>query len=261
MISIGIKSNGAAIQRKLDDLVRKQIPFAKAMALNDVAKQAKADVQQEMRKVFAAPVPRTLNSIRIRYATKASPKAFISIDAEPNKGIAPAKYLAAEILGGPRSHKRFEKAFQAKGLMPAGTFAVPGAAAPLDANGNIPGNFLVQLLSYFQAFAEQGYRANMTQKRKARIHRIGKSERGYKTIGGKMYFAANGQPGRAQHLKPGIYQKTGTHGVNVVPVILFVSSARYGVRLPFEKIVANSVRKHYPAMFRARLDRAIATAK
>ena len=261
MISISVRSNAADLQRKLHDLAQKQIPFAMAMAINDVAKQAKTDVQAEMKKVFRAPVARTLNSIRIKYATKANPKALIYIDAEPNKGIAPAKYLAAEILGGPRSHKRFEKAFQAAGLMPPGTFAVPGSAAPLDGNGNIPANFLVQLLSYFQAFGEQGYRANMTQKRKARIHQVGRSERGYKTIGGRMYFAANGRSGRTRHLKPGIYAKSGTHGVNVVPVILFVSSASYSVRLPFDKIVTASVRKHYPAKFRERLNKAIATAK
>ncbi|MEA3118859.1 MAG: hypothetical protein QOI13_2129 [Paraburkholderia sp.] len=54
---------------------------------------------RRMKKVFSSPVPHTLNSIRIKYAKKANPKAFISIGAEPNKGVAPAKYLSREILG------------------------------------------------------------------------------------------------------------------------------------------------------------------
>ena len=38
---------------------------------------------------------------------------------------------------------------------------------PLALTGSALGAFLVQLISYFQAFGEQGYRANMTGKRRA----------------------------------------------------------------------------------------------
>lgn len=260
MMKIDIKIDSKAIERRLDDLVRKQLPFATAMAINDSVRGAKDDVQKAMRKAFAGPVPRTINSVRTKLATKAKPEASIWIDREPNKGVAPSRYLAAEILGGPRKHKRFEKALQARGIMPAGSYAVPGAAAPLDSNGNIPGSFIVQLLSYLQAFGEQGYRSNMTARRMRQIHKTSRGERGFKTIGGAMYFVSNGT-GRTAHLRPGIYKKTGVHGVSVMPLILFVHAPSYSVRLPFSAIVARSIQKSFNANLRARLDKALATAR
>lgn len=259
-MEISIRSNLNEIQRNLDRFARRQLPFATAMAVNDVARDAKAAVRKAMEDVFNQPVSRTLNSVRIKTGTKAKPEAIVWIDDEPNKGIAAAKYLAAEILGGQRRQKRFERALQSKGLMPPGTFAVPGSAAPLDGNGNIPGSFIVQLLSYLGAFGEQGYRANMTQKRKAKIHGMTRSPAGYKKIGGVMYFVSKGDS-RTSHLAPGIYAKTGTHGVNIKPVILFVRPPQYGVRLKFFRIVENSVSKTFATRLRERLAKAMATAK
>lgn len=260
MLSINIKIDSRKIERALTSLVQRQLPFATAMAINDVAREARADLRKKMGDVFVEPVPRTLNSVRLKLATKAKPEAKIWIDDEPNKGIAPEKYLSAEILGGQRHAKRFEKALQAAGIMPPGTYAVPGAAAPLDGNGNIPGPFIVQLLSYFQSFGQQGYRANMTAKRMGKIHNVGRSAQGYKTINGVAYFVSKGS-GRNTHLKAGIYQKSGTHGVNVQPVIMFVRAPNYTERLPFAAVVANSVQKNFYPKLNARIERALATAR
>lgn len=259
-VEINIHSNVREVERSLSMLERRQMPFAISTALNDSTRDSRVALQKHMGKVFDKPVARTLRSVKIKTGTKAKPVTSIWIDDEPGKGIAPAKYLMAEIFGGVRHQKRFERALQAKGLMPPGTFAVPGPGAPLDGSGNIPGSFIVQLLSYFAAFSEQGYRANMTQKRKAKIHGIKRSTGGYKTIGGVMYFVANGR-GRSYHLAPGIYKKTGIHGVDITPLILFVKSPAYTVRLQFEKIVEGTVRTTFPVRLRQRLATALATAR
>ncbi|WP_322008275.1 phage tail protein [Paraburkholderia tropica] len=259
-MNLDIKIDSKAIERQLDDLARKQIPFATAMAINDVSRHARTDLRDTMQSVFENPVPYTLNSVRLKLATKARPVATVAISDDPDKGIPPAKYLSPEILGGPRNHKRFERALQIKGIMPAGTYAVPGDGAPINGNGNIPGSFLVQLLSYFQAFSETGYRANMTQKRMAKLAKVGVSTRGYKKINGVVYFAANGR-GKTVHLAPGIYAKSGTHGAIITPVILFVQSPTYKARFPFGAVVEESVEKNFDRFMRARLDQAIATAK
>ena len=260
MLQINVSADIKSVVRQLNNFAEKQIPFATAMALNDACRIAKADLQSEMNSVFDRPVPRTVNSVRIKFATKANIQATVSLDSEPNKGIAPVQYLAAEIEGGGRNYKRFERALRAKGLLPAGMYITPGSAAPLDAYGNIPGGFVTQLLSYFQAFGEQGYKANMTKKRKAKIHGIKRSAKGYKTITGAMYFVANGK-GRAAHLPPGIYKKTGTHGVSVVPLILFVRKPSYKVRFPFDAIVHKSIEQNFRHCFEDRIQKAIATAK
>jgi len=92
------------------------------------------------------------------------------------------------------------------------------------------------------------------------IHGIKRSAKGYKTITGAMYFVANGK-GRAAHLPPGIYKKTGTHGVSVVPLILFVRKPSYKVRFPFDAIVHKSIEQNFRHCFEDRIQKAIATAK
>ena len=260
MLELNIHADVRRLERELNDFAQKQVRFATAQALNDTARAVRADLQDEFRSVFDRPVPRTLNSVRLSFATKARPEISIEIDAEPNKGTAPARYLQPQIEGGGRHLKRFERLLQAKGLMPPGWYAVPGAAAPLNQYGNVPGSFLTMLLSYFQAFGEQGYRANMTARRRRSIHRIGRSARGYRRIGGAMYFVSDGLD-RTGHLHRGIWRKRGTHGVDLDPVILFVPAVSYQSRLPYEQTVRRSVDEHFGNAFRTRLGRAIATVR
>jgi hypothetical protein len=80
----------------------------------------------------------------------------------------------------------------------------------------------VQILSYFKAFGEQGYSANVTDKRKAALAkgRAKKGERGY------TYFV--GRPGGGR-LPLGVWQRIsfGSLGSAIKPVILFVTQPRY----------------------------------
>ena len=127
---------------------------------------------------------------------------------------------------------------------------VPGSGCQLDAYGNIKGSFLVQLASYFQSFGEQGYRANMTDKRKAKLKGAGRTEQGYKTINGVVYFVSHGKmrSGRGgTHLAPGIWAKSGVHGVMVKPIIMFVKKPHYGARLDFfDQPVKDALAKFNP---------------
>lgn len=104
--------------------------------------------------------------VALAAAPEGQPEAALWIDDEPNKGVPSSKWLTPEILGGPRNHKRFEKALISGGIMPSGSFA------------------------------EQGYRANMTAKRKDAIEKRGRSANGYKMIGGAAYFVSNGRGGK-----------------------------------------------------------------
>jgi len=260
MLKIDIQTDLSKFKQSLAKEMQKQVSFAASRAINDTLKIAQADVRKEMSSVFANPVSRTLNAVKVRFSNKSSLIGKIFIEDFGGKGIAPAKYLAAEILGGQRHQKRFERALQARGLMGSNMVAVPGPGAPKDGNGNVPGSFIVMLLSYLQAFGEQGYRANMTAKRMKRIHGVVRSPQGFVKIGGVAYFISNGA-GRTHHLPPGIYAKTGTHGVNIKPVFLFVSQAKYRAALPFESIIRASFAANFGPRMRARLDEAISSAR
>lgn len=229
----------ARIASSLRDLGRNQVPFALATALTATAKDVQAAEVREIKDSFDTPTPLTLNSIYVTPATKSKLEATVGIKNFAGKGIPAIKYLRAEIEGGARSMKRFERAFQAAGVMPPGMMAVPGAGTQLDQYGNIKPSFIVQLLSYFKAFPEMGYKANMTDKRKAALAKGTK-----KGKQGVAYFVA-----RDGWLHPGIWARYSFgHGSSVKPIIMFVPSVSYEKRFDFfftaETIIKRNFERH-----------------
>lgn len=87
MMNLNIKVDSRTLERKLDTLVRKQLPFARAQAVNAVAERVRKAEQDNLRASFNAPSPFTVNSVAVRKATKANPVATVYV-----KPIA-AKYL------------------------------------------------------------------------------------------------------------------------------------------------------------------------
>ncbi|WP_114968536.1 hypothetical protein [Rhodoferax ferrireducens] len=213
-----------------------QIKTATAAALNDAAFEGRKIVQAEMSASFDGVTPYLKKSIQVEKATPESLVATVAPRYMGGKGVDPQNILRASIYGGQRKHKASEVAFARAGILPAGYSIVPGEQCPLDQYGNIKGGFMVQLISYFQAFGEQGYKANMTARRKANLAKAGRSAAGFKTINGVAYFLGHGKlrSGRGgNHLHPGIWSKTGTHGADVKPIIMFVKRPFYKARLDF----------------------------
>jgi hypothetical protein len=167
-----------------------------------------------MQQVFDRPTPWALGGLRYQKPTSKRAQVRIWLEEFGGKGNAAAQFLAAEIEGGERKHKRFERALIAKGLMKAGAYAVPGNQAPLDQYGNVPGPFIVRMLSDLQAFGEQGYRANRRGKR-----------RGAKKTN---YFFV---PPRGSNLKPGVYWHMPGGMIGVA--FIFVSRTAYTKRFDF----------------------------
>lgn len=94
MIGLDIKVDTREVSKKLDALMRKQLPFARAQAINAVAELVRAGEQENMRKSFKSPTPFTVNSVAVKKATKANPVAMVYV-----KPIA-AKYLLPYETGG-----------------------------------------------------------------------------------------------------------------------------------------------------------------
>jgi len=214
VLQFDIRTNSRDVLIQLSELQKKHIPEAYADAANETGRYIHGALRSEMKEVFDRPTPWALGGLRFKMATRAHPLVRIWLEEFGGKGIPAAAFLAAEIEGGTRKHKRFEKALIAKGLMPPGSFAVPGAQAPLDAYGGVPGSFIVRMLSDLQAFGEQGYRANRRGKR-----------RGNKKTN---YFFV---PPKGSHLKPGVYWHMPNRMVG--RVFTFVSSVSYRKRYDF----------------------------
>lgn len=247
----------AEVLKQLHGLTGPQAARAYAKALNDTGFEVRRAMQDEMRAVFDRPTDYILRSPRVRMAKPGKLGVTIEPAYMGGKGIDPQKILNAQAWGGRRNDKRSEVALRRAGILPAGyQTAIPATPYPGsdDGKGNLRGAFLVQLISYFQAFGEQGYRANMTGKRRASVHRGTKKTAGRRYFvsygamrGGARMTAKNEPDARAQHLAPGIWAASGTGGVDVRPVLLFVKAGAYQPQLDMDKVAQRADAEVYLA--------------
>jgi len=233
-VSLKIENLGA-VRDVLAQLGGEQARGAYAKAINDTAFQVRRALQNEMRSVFDRPTPYIVSSPRVVLATPGKLTASIAPAYRGGKGIDPQKILQAQEFGGARRDKRSEVALRRAGILPAGYYtAIPETPYPGsdDGRGNVRGPFLVQLITYFQASGDQGFKANMTDKRKRAIHK------GTAKTAGRRYFVSYGRlrSGKTQHLAPGIWAASGPYGVDVRPVLMFVRVPSYAPRMSMERV-------------------------
>ncbi|MGO4608413.1 hypothetical protein AB4142_18950 [Variovorax sp. 2RAF20] len=224
-----------SVRESLGKLSGKQARTAYAAALNDAGFQVRRVMRNEIRSVFDRPTPYVANSVYVRKATAERMSVAIEPTYYGGKGIDPQQILQAQEFGGTRRDKRSEVALRRAGILPSGfQTAIPRIPYPGsdDGRGNLRGSFIVQLLSYFQTFGEQGYRANMTARRRANVHR------GTARQAGRRYFVAYGRlrSGATAHLAPGIWAASGTHGSDLRPVLMFVRGVSYRSRLSMQAV-------------------------
>ena len=90
---------------RLDDVRRRQVPFAAKNAVNKLAAQAIGNLQDEMRDSFFNPKPWTLNSLFVRqYATKEELTAVVDFK-DGAKDRSAGKYLTAQIWWKPSGER------------------------------------------------------------------------------------------------------------------------------------------------------------
>lgn len=249
-----IETNAIDVSKWLRGVSGNQIPFATALGITRTAQVIKKNILNEMSQKFDRPTPYTLNSL---YLTAAKPKRLEAVvwlrDTTAGKSTPATKYIGPQVHGGARNLKRFERALQRTGILPAGMYAVPGEGATMDAFGNMSRGQIVKILSYFQAFGEQGYTANSTVKTRAKLAKGTKKKRGIE------YFVVRaGNRG----LTPGIYQRTRfVFGAAIKPVLIFVRSPAYARRLDFFGIANKTFADEAPAQFERAYADAMRTAR
>lgn len=246
MIKITFDTSGLA--RSLQATQRK-IERCTAIALTKTAQHAQKAVIAEMPRVFDRPTPYALRGTRVKPASYKTGRMESSVEfkTDVSKGTPAEKYLQAEVFGGPRRLKRFEIALQRVGILPAGMFIVPGQAMRLDAYGGIPARTIVQMLSYLQAFGEQGARANSTAETRAKIAKGTRSKYGYELI----VIRPGQKPRRGgKQLTPGVWKRTTTgFGSSLQPLLMFVRQPMYRQRLPLDQIRDRAVDAHFQGEF------------
>lgn len=241
------------VQTLMDRLSRDKVRAASVKAVNDAGFEVRRAMQEEMRSVFDRPTDYILRSPMLKLATADKPMATIEPEYMGGKGVDPKKILKAQNLGGKRRDKRSEVSLRRAGILPNGyQTVIPAEPFPgsEDRFGNLKGGFIVQLLSYFRSFGEQGYRANMTDARRkalqlrggAGVRKVGPNiGRRYilaygKLRGGARWTAKGENDQRASNLAPGIWAVVGSSGADIRPVLMFVRSGNYKERLDMAKV-------------------------
>lgn len=134
----GFRADFRPMTRALDDLGKRQIPFAAASALNATAQAAQISGKRELPSIFDRPTPFTLNAIGIERATKGQLQARVFVKDKQ------AAYLEVQETGGTTTPKK--RAFllprlirrNQYGNMPKGAVAT-ARAKPTTFSGTVSG--------------------------------------------------------------------------------------------------------------------------
>lgn len=276
-MNLNIKVTGSekiqqALLRLAGSVARQEMATGLNVGANAYLKPA---MQQELSSRVDRVTPFVLNSVRL--VQRATPDN-LTISVGPTYGsklgtkggkvgVDPQQILQALEFGGGRRDKRSENALMRVGILPRGMqTAIPAKPFPGsdDGNGNLRGPFLVQLIAYFQAFGEQGYKSNMKDKTKRAL------ERGSKKSIGRRYFVAYGKlrggarmtrrgeyDERASNLAPGIWAVVGKTGADVRPVLMFVRRASYKPQIDMSmRSRIGTIEQQFGSLIRARIYKA-----
>jgi len=252
-MKLSLDHNTQAVQAALNKAAS-QVPYALSVALNKTAAEARTMVQAEMKSVFDRPTPWVLNSLRIKYAKKSHLVAELAFK-DKNSVESSRSMVEPHVDGGGRRFKTMETRLLRRGLLPKGWNVVPGAAASLDAYGNMSRGQISQLLNVLGTYTESGYnKAN--DKTRARLAAGNAKRNQY----GFEYFV-NPVGGKSRHLQPGVYKRFKTpFGSSLKPILIFIRPARYQKRLDFFGLVERKVNERLAPNFDEAFKVAVATA-
>lgn len=229
----------------LTSLEKKQIPFAKMQAINELAFKTREFEKRVIRRSFDRPTRFTQNATQYDKAkNKRNIKALVYIRDQATKGNAPVKYIYPNVEGGRRNLKSYERLLQARGILPPGMYTVPAKSAPLDRYGNLPKGQITKMLSHLGAARDSAQNTDFTRRRL----KSGKLAKRRKRA---VYF-----------LKPnvGIFLRSGS-GV-VQPYLIFTRAPNYKANgFDFYGAANKYVAKNFRRVFDKQLARAIKNAK
>ncbi|MNE20809.1 hypothetical protein D3C80_1139500 [compost metagenome] len=237
MFKLDLSLDAAPVTVALQALEKKHLPFVLALTATRLAQRVKKGELAVMAQRLDRPTRTTMNSLFVKMATKHKPAEVYFKDSWTS-GIPADTYLQQTVRGGPRPHKRFEKALIAGGFMKSTQFALPSPNV-LDQHGNVSRGTMTKILSGLGAAeTSRGYKANATN-----------SKRSQRKGNARSYFSGI-VDGTA-----GVWERKETaFGDAVRPVFVFSrSSPVYRRIFPFFKIANNIVKANYSASSARRL--------
>jgi hypothetical protein len=231
----GISVNSQRAFAKLDNLQKRQVPFALSVSINETAKEAMEDIKVEMDEVFDRPTRWTKNAFYIQRATKRRMAAVI----QRKTAQRGRHYLEIQSKGGGRPQTGFEKLVGSRMKSArVGRTVTPAKGARLNASGNW----------------------SPAQRKKALGAVKGKGGAAGSSTGaaGRNDFFA---PSAKSKLSPGIYQRM-RRGQKIKKIAHFSDSVpQYKARLDIVKVTKARVQRSFRGNFQSALRKALATAR
>jgi hypothetical protein len=99
MFDISVRGNLTAASRELSTLAYKQLPFATARTVTELAKLAADAEKKAMPQVFDDPTPFTVNSVAVQSAKKSYPVARVYIRDIAARYLSPYEFGGMQFLG------------------------------------------------------------------------------------------------------------------------------------------------------------------
>lgn len=241
---ITVKVDTSKIERRLQALASDQVPFATAVALNEVAFKIKRETgPAEMRKVFDRPSPWTLRSLFVVRASKSRLVARVGWgqDYYSKSRLTPDEIIGHQVSGGPRREKGMEHWLRQAGMLGGGEFVVPGAGAKLDRYGNMSRGQTVQIMSQLRLGLDPYMWSTGSKRSNRSVARAG-----------RVFWS------RGDRIPRGAWIVTGK---TIRPLLVVVSSTNYQPRFNIRNVVETTAGESFPAAFRQALRLAIKTRR
>jgi len=224
-----VKVDQSGFTRKLLN-IQQGTPSATATALNRTAQYAQRQEEDETRRAFKSPTTFTQRAFYVGYANRSNLQSRVGVKNQTGGRLSPDHWLYAEVEGGERAQKAFERQLTTMGFLGSGDTAVPTHNAPLDGNGNVPGGLIRSMVAQLQ---QQGGNSPVSKRR-----RVSKKA---------LYFGVpSGQ--RSGNLGPGIYQRTGR---GIKQIMVFLKGPRqYSRRMDFYGVGQQAAKDRFPIEMR-----------
>jgi hypothetical protein len=239
---ISIKHDFDQLTKWAKSVAAEQVPFAAALTLTMTGQDVKTAIELDLATMLDRPTPYTMRGFRLYPAKKTNLVAKVTFREDARD------YLGAQVEGGERKVKALEKALRTVGHLPTGWVVVPGQGARLDQYGNLDRGQIIQILSQLRITLVAGYTRNLSFNARKQI---GAQRR----AGGRFFVVKPGGP-----IHPGVYQRE-LFGRGITPVLMFVRTAAYKVRLPVDQIGRRVVADRLETNFGIAWHRAMASAR
>ncbi|CAH1387040.1 hypothetical protein [Candidatus Nitrotoga sp. M5] len=233
----------------------RQVPFALARALTKTAQDVQAAEKAAIVRVFDRPTPFAQRSVSIRPAKKAKLEAEVFLKGDGTRDSATRRnFLGAQVIGGERDTKRFEKRMVHLGYMRSGEKVVPGEAMALNSYGNISRAQIKKILKALEA--TNGTGTYNDGRRRKEVYFVSRGRD--RTVGRRAWRGGR----KEQHLPRGVWVRTRfALGSSVRPAMLFVDRAAYSRRLQFFTLAEQIAQSQFPMRWQESWDIARRTAQ